>query len=128
MLLFMYFIQHCFFCRPSDPLCRRMLGSKPGLLRLWHWQSDALTTRLCLIHTRLCLISSPHSAIPHPSRLNFIHIFPVCICFLISICLSCPILSLPVSLFAFLSSLGRYVFGSEISYNKAPPRLPGLGC
>ncbi len=27
-----------------------------------------------------------------------------------------------------LSSLGRYVFGSEISYNKAPPRLPGLGC
>jgi hypothetical protein len=28
----------------------------------------------------------------------------------------------------FNSSLGRYVFGSEISYNKAPPRLPGLGC
>jgi hypothetical protein len=26
------------------------------------------------------------------------------------------------------SSLGRYVFGSEISYNKAPPRLPGLAC
>ena len=24
------------------------------------------------------------------------------------------------------SSLGRYVFGSEISYNKAPPRLPVL--
>jgi hypothetical protein len=24
------------------------------------------------------------------------------------------------------SSLGRYVFGSEISYNKPPPRLPGL--
>ena len=29
---------------------------------------------------------------------------------------------------ALRSSLGRYVFGSEISYNKAPPRLPGLGC
>ena len=29
---------------------------------------------------------------------------------------------------ADMSSLGRYVFGSEISYNKAPPRLPGLGC
>jgi hypothetical protein len=27
-----------------------------------------------------------------------------------------------------VSSLGRYVFGSEISYNKPPPRLPGLGC
>ncbi len=30
--------------------------------------------------------------------------------------------------FTYGSSLGRYVFGSEISYNKAPPRLPGLGC
>jgi hypothetical protein len=30
--------------------------------------------------------------------------------------------------FETVSSLGRYVFGSEISYNKAPPRLPGLGC
>jgi hypothetical protein len=29
---------------------------------------------------------------------------------------------------SIFSSLGRYVFGSEISYNKAPPRLPGLGC
>jgi len=27
-----------------------------------------------------------------------------------------------------LSSLGRYVFGSEISFNQAPPRLPGLAC
>ncbi len=24
-------------------LCRRMLGLNPGLMRLWHWQSDALT-------------------------------------------------------------------------------------
>ncbi len=41
-----------------------MLGSNPGLLRLWHWQPDALTTRqdliplgyIDLIHTWLDLI------------------------------------------------------------------------
>jgi hypothetical protein len=42
--LYMYYIQYCYISLPQ------MLGLNPGLLRLWHWQSGALTTRYDLIH------------------------------------------------------------------------------
>ncbi len=31
---------------------------RPGLLRIWHWQPDALTIRLDLVQNRLDLISN----------------------------------------------------------------------
>ena len=45
----MYCIQHCFIFRPSDSTVSEDVGSNPGLLRLRHWRSDALNTRLDLI-------------------------------------------------------------------------------
>ncbi len=36
----MYFIQHCFICRPSDSTVLAELNPRP--LQRLHWQSDAL--------------------------------------------------------------------------------------
>jgi hypothetical protein len=44
-----YFIPHCFICRLIS-LWRRLLGLNPVVLWLWHWQSDAQTTRIDIIH------------------------------------------------------------------------------
>jgi hypothetical protein len=61
--LLMYVIQHCFICRPSDSTVSEDAGSgiEPGLLQLWHWHPDALTTWLDLVHrnfrTRFYLIT-----------------------------------------------------------------------
>ena len=54
---FIYDTQHCFICRPSDSTVSEDAGIEPRTrLRLRHCLSDALTTQLDLIHTRLDLI------------------------------------------------------------------------
>ncbi len=69
----MYFIQHFLHLSPLRfHLCRQwMLELNPGLLRFWHWQSEALTTLLDLIQNQVT--SHPHSARSPPTRLYLIH-------------------------------------------------------
>jgi hypothetical protein len=53
----MYDIQHCFICCLSDSTVSEDAGIEPRTVAtIRHWLSDALTTRLDLIHTRLDVI------------------------------------------------------------------------
>jgi hypothetical protein len=76
-LLFMYEIQHCFICRPSDSTVTENAGiGARTVATIRHWLSDALSTRLDLIHSRLDLI---HTRLRHwqsdalTTRLDLIH-------------------------------------------------------
>ncbi len=46
----MYFIQHCIIYLPSDSTLSKDTEIEPRTIATWHWQSDALTTTLDLIH------------------------------------------------------------------------------
>jgi hypothetical protein len=65
---FMYDIRHCFICRPSDSTVSEGAGIESRTVATTrHGMSDALTTRLDLIH---------NSAISHPlhTQLDLIHL------------------------------------------------------
>jgi hypothetical protein len=57
---------------PQISLYRRMLGSNPGLLRLWHWQSEALTTQLDLVPYGTLLDLIPTRIDLIPTRIDLI--------------------------------------------------------
>jgi hypothetical protein len=72
-IIFMYDIQHCFIYRPSDSTVSEDAAvPNPGQMRLRHWLSDALTTRLDLnkLRTRKNVLK-----ITHLNYLYFIRIF-----------------------------------------------------
>ncbi len=78
-----YFILLSLFCPSSDsiPLYRRMLRSYPWLLRLWHWQSDALTLIGVNMHIapfRVCVVNLTFNFTnPNPPKLviHYIRMF-----------------------------------------------------
>ncbi len=66
---FMYGIQHCFICRPSDFTASKDGGIEPRTVAtIRHWLSEALSTRLDLIDntSRIGIDPIHHSARSHP--------------------------------------------------------------
>ncbi len=108
--------------------CRVTLHWRLSCWAISLWPSASLVTA---VRTTSQTLSPPLHYLPSPSHFPSPFSLEWNLCIQQSIKQSCwsPSLSITHCLSRLDgSSLGRYVFGSEISYNKAPPRLPGLGC
>jgi hypothetical protein len=66
MLLFVYFIQYCFFRYPSDSTVPKDAGIEPTTIA---------TVALAVRHYHSAISHPLHSTLSHPTRLYLIHIF-----------------------------------------------------
>jgi hypothetical protein len=73
------FILHCFICCPSDSTVSD--AGMLGLKILWHWQSDALTTRLDLFHIkgRTVRRGDKNWTPPSPHTPRLMRVNPACV-------------------------------------------------
>jgi hypothetical protein len=125
---FFYLLNTASSATPQITLCRRTLGSNPGLFRLRNWQSDALTIRLDLVHIRLDLVHYYHYYLPFSPTLSS---SPSLLSFPISCSLSFaphffyiisfrPSFSLSCSLYSFFSS-SFLSFSASLFSSFSPP-------
>ncbi len=73
-VLYMYFIQQCFICRPSDSTLSEAAGIKPRNVATWHWQSDPIKNHSVRSNPRpgIDLIRTRARSHPHPA-IDLIH-------------------------------------------------------
>ncbi len=106
-----------------------LIGTNPYTVYRWRWLSKKPEMFKCILNDQFFNLETHHTSVYYLTimigRREILFSFQ---CVLAFIFLAIRLHMDQITKKTSNSSLGRYVFGSEISYNKAPPRLPGLGC